>query len=67
LGLKDESLHIIKCRICVEIEGKEKLLVPKWDFLCKHASWDCPHFLAHGVDREKARKVVQFVMIFHLL
>jgi hypothetical protein len=66
LGLKDESLHIVKCRICVEKEGKEKLLVPKWDFFCKHASWGCPHFLAHGVAKEKTRKV-QFMTIFHLL
>jgi len=67
LALKDESLHIVKCKICDEIKGKEKLFVLKWDFLCKHASWGCPHFLAHGVAKEKARKVVQIVIIFHLL
>jgi hypothetical protein len=31
------SLHTIKCRICNEVEGKDKLLV-KWDSFCKNAS-----------------------------
>ncbi len=33
---EDGTLHIIKCRICTEVEGKNKILV-KWDSLCKHA------------------------------
>jgi hypothetical protein len=65
LGLKDENLHIVNCRICVEKEGKEKLFVPKWDFFFKHASF-CLHFLAHGVAKVKTRKV-QFMTISHLL
>jgi hypothetical protein len=28
----------IKCKICNEVERKDKLLVPKWDSFCKHAS-----------------------------
>jgi hypothetical protein len=27
----DGSLHVIKCRLCIEMEGKDKLFVPKWD------------------------------------
>jgi hypothetical protein len=26
------NLHIVKCRICIEVERKDKLLVLKWDF-----------------------------------
>jgi hypothetical protein len=25
------SLHVIKCRLSNELEGKDKLFVPKWD------------------------------------
>jgi hypothetical protein len=32
------NLHIVKCKICSEMEGKEKILVAKWDSLCKNAS-----------------------------
>ncbi len=33
---KDGNLHIVKCRICIEVERKDKLLVSKWDSFCKH-------------------------------
>jgi hypothetical protein len=33
---KDGTLHIVKCRICIEVDGKDKLLVSKWDSFCKH-------------------------------
>jgi len=29
------NFHIDKCRICNEVEGKDRFLFPKWDFLCK--------------------------------
>jgi hypothetical protein len=32
----DDNLHIIKCKICIEVEGKHKLIVFKWDSSCKH-------------------------------
>lgn len=32
----DDNLHIIKCKICSEVEGKDKLIVFKWDSICKH-------------------------------
>ncbi len=31
-------LHIVKCRIYSEVEGKDKIFATKWDSLCKHAS-----------------------------
>jgi len=31
------NLHTVKCKICSEEKKKDKLLLPKWDFLCKHA------------------------------
>ncbi len=34
----DGSLHIVKCKICSEVERKNKLLFVKWDSLGKHAS-----------------------------
>ncbi len=33
---KDGNLHIVKCRICIEVKGKDKLFVSKWDYFCKH-------------------------------
>jgi hypothetical protein len=31
-----------KCKICIDVEGKEKLLAPKLDSLLKHVgSWKC--------------------------
>ncbi len=35
IGLND-SLHTIKCRICSEVEGNDKILDAKWDSFCKH-------------------------------
>ncbi len=32
------NLHIVKCRICNEVEGNDRILVAKWNFLYKHAS-----------------------------
>jgi hypothetical protein len=29
--------HIVKCRVCIEVKGKNKILATKWDSLCKHA------------------------------
>lgn len=33
------SLHSVKCKICIEVERKDKILVGKWDSLCKHICW----------------------------
>jgi hypothetical protein len=33
---KDGNLHIVKCRICIEVKGKDKLLISKRDYFCKH-------------------------------
>jgi CRISPR/Cas system CMR-associated protein Cmr5 small subunit len=30
------SLHVVKCKICNEVKGKDKILATKWDSLCKH-------------------------------
>jgi hypothetical protein len=30
------NLHTIKCRICSEVEGKDKIFATKLDSLCKH-------------------------------
>jgi hypothetical protein len=32
------NLHIIKCKICNEVEGKDKLMFHKWDYFLKHAN-----------------------------
>ncbi len=29
-------LHNVKCNICSQVEGKDKLFGLKWDALCKH-------------------------------
>ncbi len=29
------TLHIIKCRVCIEVEGKNKIFTAKWDSFCK--------------------------------
>jgi hypothetical protein len=42
-------LHIVKCKIYNQVEGKDKLLAPKWDSFYKH------------VDRMKAHKDMGFV------
>jgi hypothetical protein len=36
--LLNGNLHTIKCKICSEVEGKDKLLATNWDSFCKHAS-----------------------------
>lgn len=30
--MEDGSLHIVKCRICIKVEKKDRLFVHKWDF-----------------------------------
>jgi hypothetical protein len=30
------SSDIVKCRVCIEVEGKNKILVAKGDSICKH-------------------------------
>ncbi len=30
------SLHVVKCKICNEMKGKDKILATKWDSLRKH-------------------------------
>jgi hypothetical protein len=35
----DGCVHLVKCRVCLEVEHKDKLLTPKWDSLHKHADW----------------------------
>lgn len=47
--LGSNGLHIVKCKIYDQVEGKDKLLVPKWDSLYKH------------VDHMKAHKDMGFV------
>jgi hypothetical protein len=34
---EDGTLHIVKCMVCIEVEGKYKIFATKWDSLCKHA------------------------------
>jgi hypothetical protein len=34
--LEDGRLHMVRCRACTAVDGREKLLAPKWDTLCKH-------------------------------
>jgi hypothetical protein len=36
LGSKG-NLHATKCKICSVVERKNKLFVPKWNYICKHA------------------------------
>jgi hypothetical protein len=35
----------MKCKICLQIEYKDKLLAPKWDSLQKHANSPVQHSL----------------------
>jgi hypothetical protein len=35
----DGCVHLVKCKVCLEVEHKNKLLVPKWDSLQKHIGW----------------------------
>jgi len=44
---EDESLHIIQCKICIKKDGKDKLLVLKWDSLHMHAN--CKKVNGNGV------------------
>ncbi len=36
---EDGSLHIVKCRVYIEVENKDKLFAHKWDFLYKYAHY----------------------------
>jgi hypothetical protein len=36
---EDGTLHVVKCKVCIEVEGKNKILVVQWDSLCKHAHY----------------------------
>jgi len=33
---KDGKMRMVRCKVCSTVEGREKLLVPKLDFLVKH-------------------------------
>ncbi len=33
------SIHTVKCKMCSEVEGKDKIFIVKWDSLCKHVGW----------------------------
>jgi hypothetical protein len=36
------GVHQVRCKICIDVEGKEKLLAPNLDNLLKHVgSWKC--------------------------
>jgi hypothetical protein len=36
------GIHQVRCKICIDVEGKEKLLAPKLNKLLKHVgSWKC--------------------------
>jgi heme-degrading monooxygenase HmoA len=35
----DGFVDLVKCKVCSEVEHKDKLLTPKWDSLHKHAHW----------------------------
>jgi hypothetical protein len=44
----DGEYHSVKCILCTEVTGREKLLAPKWDTIQKHAGRrktkkDLPH------------------------
>jgi hypothetical protein len=32
----DGYVHLVKCKICSEVEHKDKLIVPKWDSFHKY-------------------------------
>jgi hypothetical protein len=34
----DGCVYFMKCKVCSEVEHKNKLLVPKWDSLQKHTT-----------------------------
>jgi hypothetical protein len=34
----DGYVHLVKCKVCLEVEHKDKLLAPKWDSLDKHVA-----------------------------
>jgi hypothetical protein len=34
----DGLVHTVKCKICLEVEHKNKILTAKWDPLQKHAN-----------------------------
>jgi len=39
---KDGKMHKVKCWVCSKVEGRDKLLVPKLDYLIKHSGmWKC--------------------------
>jgi hypothetical protein len=59
--IDDEGLvHWIQCKICIVVEGKERLMVPKLDSLLKHARcWNCK------VSKHK-QKYIQYAFIFQL-
>jgi len=44
------KVHQVRCAICLKIEGKERLLVPKLNMLFKHASRLKAKVLNHGVE-----------------
>jgi hypothetical protein len=31
------TLHIVKCKVCIEVKRKKKILAAKWDSFCHHA------------------------------
>ena len=32
----DGSLYMVRCCVCSEVDGRDRLLAPKWNTLCKH-------------------------------
>jgi hypothetical protein len=32
----DGYVHLVKCKVCEEVEHKDKSIAPKWDSLHKH-------------------------------
>lgn len=41
----------VKCKICFQVDHKNKLLAPKWDFFQKHASHRKVDFFLKGVKK----------------
>jgi hypothetical protein len=41
---EDGKMYHVKCQICIKVQNRKKLLVPKFDGLHKHSGrWKCKH------------------------
>jgi hypothetical protein len=39
--LPDGSLYLVRYRSCSTMDGREKVMAPKWNILCKHKGYRC--------------------------